>query len=58
MSSRSRGNPNKTSARERRFIIPAGAVHNATNKGTGVAKLVATYIVEKGKPLATPAPAK
>jgi len=30
-------------------------VHNATNKGTAVAKIVANYIVEKGKPLATPA---
>ena len=39
------------------FVIPAGQVHNATNTGTGVAKILATYIVEKGKPLATPAPA-
>jgi hypothetical protein len=34
------------------FIIPAGVVHNATNRGTGVAKIVATYVIEKGKPLA------
>jgi quercetin dioxygenase-like cupin family protein len=40
------------------FLIPAGQIHNATNTGTGVAKILATYIVEKGKPLATPAPAK
>jgi hypothetical protein len=39
-------------------VIPAGQIHNATNTGTGVAKILATYIVEKGKPLATPAPAK
>jgi quercetin dioxygenase-like cupin family protein len=39
------------------FVIPAGQIHNATNTGTGVAKILATYIVEKGKPLATPAPA-
>ena len=38
------------------FIIPAGQVHNATSSGPG--KILATYIVEKGKPLATPAPAK
>ena len=37
------------------FLIPAGTVHNARNSGTGKARLVATYIVEKGKPLATPA---
>ena len=38
------------------FIIPAGQVHNATASGPG--KILATYIVEKGKPLATPAPSK
>ena len=52
------GKPDKTVRAGEAFIIPAGAVHNATNKGTAVAKIVATYIVEKGKPLATPAPAK
>ena len=40
------------------FLIPAGTIHNATNTGTGAGKILATYIVEKGKPLATPAPAK
>jgi quercetin dioxygenase-like cupin family protein len=40
------------------FLIPAGTVHNATNAGTGKGRILATYIVEKGKPLATPAPAK
>lgn len=38
------------------FIIPAGEVHNATSTGAG--KILATYVVEKGKPLATPAPSK
>jgi quercetin dioxygenase-like cupin family protein len=38
------------------FLIPAGTVHNATNTGSGVGKILATYIVEKGKPLASPAP--
>jgi quercetin dioxygenase-like cupin family protein len=37
------------------FLIPAGTVHNATNTGTGAGKILATYVVEKGKPLATPA---
>ena len=36
------------------FSIPAGAVHNATNKGSGAARILATYIIEKGKPVATP----
>ena len=36
------------------FLIPAGTVHNATNTGTAAARVLANYIVEKGKPLATP----
>ena len=35
------------------FFIPAGTVHNATNRGSTRARVVATYIVEKGKPLLT-----
>jgi quercetin dioxygenase-like cupin family protein len=35
------------------FIVPAGTVHTATAKTA--AKILATYVVEKGKPLATPA---
>jgi len=49
------GKPNVTVKAGDSFIIPAGVVHTATNRGTGVAKIVATYVVEKGKPLATPA---
>ena len=52
------GKPNTTVSAGQAFIIPAGVVHNATNKGATVAKIVANYIVEKGKPLASPAPAK
>ena len=37
------------------FFAPSGTVHNATNKGTARARVLATYIVEKGKPLATAA---
>jgi quercetin dioxygenase-like cupin family protein len=36
------------------FLIPAGTVHNAKNTGKTAAKVLGTYIVEKGKPLATP----
>jgi len=38
------------------FFIPAGHVHAAKNSGTGAAKILSTYVVEKGKPLATPVP--
>ena len=38
------------------FVIPAGAKHDAHNIGSGPFKLVGVYVVEKGKPLATPAP--
>ena len=38
------------------FVIPAGAKHDAHNTGSIPLKLVAVYVVEKGKPLATPAP--
>jgi quercetin dioxygenase-like cupin family protein len=40
------------------FLITPGTVHNATNTGSGTARVVATYLVEKGKPLATPAAGK
>lgn len=36
------------------FIIPAGKAHDAKNTGTVPLKLVGVYVVEKGKPLATP----
>lgn len=52
------GKPAVTLTAGQTFLIPAGTIHNATNTGSGVAKILATYIVEKGKPLATPAPAK
>ena len=38
------------------FVIPAGARHDARNTGSEPFRLVAVYYVEKGKPLATPAP--
>src|SRR5438067_997497 len=40
---------------DKAFLIPPGTIHNATNKGSGAARILATYIVEKGKPVATPA---
>lgn len=37
------------------FVIAAGLVHDAHNPGSAPTKLVGVYVVEKGKPLATPA---
>jgi quercetin dioxygenase-like cupin family protein len=37
------------------FVVPAGVKHDAHNTGSGTLKLVGVYVVEKGKPLATPA---
>ncbi len=38
------------------FIIPGGTKHDAHNTGAQPLRLVGVYVVEKGKPLATPAP--
>jgi quercetin dioxygenase-like cupin family protein len=38
------------------FAIPAGVPHSATNKAPAPARVLANYIIEKGKPIATPAP--
>jgi quercetin dioxygenase-like cupin family protein len=35
------------------LFIPAGAIHAVRNVGSGEASELATYIVEKGKPLLT-----
>ncbi|KQX01857.1 cupin [Massilia sp. Root418] len=37
------------------FVIKAGVIHDARNTGTVPMKLVGVYVVEKGKPLASPA---
>ena len=37
------------------YQVPPGAVHDARSGDKGV-KVMAVYVVEKGKPLATPAP--
>jgi quercetin dioxygenase-like cupin family protein len=36
------------------FLIPAGQPHNAKNAGSGTTKVLANYIIEKGKPVAEP----
>ena len=49
------GEPARTVKAGESFTIPAGKIHNATASG-GAAKVVATYLVDKDKPLATPVP--
>ena len=52
------GKPAVTLGAGKTFFIPSGTIHNATNKGQSQARVLANYIVEKGKPVATPASAK
>jgi quercetin dioxygenase-like cupin family protein len=47
--------PRKIKAGES-FVVPAGVVHDAHNDSAAPVKLVGVYVVEKGKPLASPAP--
>jgi quercetin dioxygenase-like cupin family protein len=37
------------------FQVPANTPHAGGKPGTGKTRLIITYVVEKGKPLATPA---
>ena len=48
------GEPPRTLKAGEAFFVPAGVVHDGKNVGSGPAKVLATYIVEKGKPVATP----
>ena len=52
------GKPAVTLGAGKTFFIPAGTVHNATNKTSSPARVLANYIVEPGKPVATPVAAK
>jgi quercetin dioxygenase-like cupin family protein len=36
------------------LFVPARAIHSAKNVGSGNAAELATYVVEKGKPLVVP----
>jgi quercetin dioxygenase-like cupin family protein len=48
------GQPAKSLKAGDTFFIPAGTVHSAKNTGKAQALVLSTYVVEKGKPLATP----
>jgi len=47
------GKPPVTLKAGEALFIPAGTIHTAKNVGSGNAAELATYIVEKGKPLVT-----
>lgn len=49
------GKPPVTLKAGEALFIPAGTVHTAKNVGSGNGSELATYIVEKGKPLVVPA---
>src|ERR1041385_2663162 len=49
------GQPPRTVKAGESFFVPAGMVHDGRNVGSGPAKVLATYIGEKGKPVASPA---
>ena len=50
------GQPPRTVKAGESFVIPAGVIHDAHNTSSAQIKLVGVYVVEKGKPLASPAP--
>lgn len=50
------GQPPRTIKAGESFVVPAGIVHDAHNAGGAPTKLLGVYVVEKGKPLASPAP--
>ena len=50
------GQPDQTFKAGDSFQIPAGVPHDACTVPGQVFKILASYIVEKGKPLASPAP--
>jgi quercetin dioxygenase-like cupin family protein len=49
------GKPPVTLKAGQAFTVPKGAVHGVKSTGSAPAKLLATYIVEKDKPLRSPA---
>ena len=50
------GNPTMTYKAGDSFFIEAGKIHEGINKGTSPVKALATFVVEKGKPVTSPAP--
>jgi quercetin dioxygenase-like cupin family protein len=50
------GRPTATYKAGDAYIAEAGKIHEDINNGTTPVKLIAVYVVEKGKPLTSPAP--
>jgi quercetin dioxygenase-like cupin family protein len=50
------GRPTQTLKPGDVFFIPAGVPHDGHNVGSTKAALLSVFVVEKGRPLATPAP--
>jgi quercetin dioxygenase-like cupin family protein len=48
------GQPVKRLKAGEAFVVPAGKVHDLRNSSKAPVHLVGVYVVEKGKPLATP----
>jgi quercetin dioxygenase-like cupin family protein len=51
-----RGQPPRALAAGDSFSIPPRTVHSVKNAGPGALTMVSTYVVEKGQPIASPAP--
>jgi quercetin dioxygenase-like cupin family protein len=52
------GQPAKTLKTGDVFMVPAGTIHNGHPAAASTAKVLATYVIEKGKPVSSPAAAK
>jgi quercetin dioxygenase-like cupin family protein len=51
-----RGQPDKTLQAGDSFFNPRGAVHSVVAADSGDSMVISTWIVDKGKPMATPVP--
>jgi quercetin dioxygenase-like cupin family protein len=51
-----RGQPDKTLKAGDSFFNPRGSVHSVVSADSGESLVISTWIVDKGKPMATPVP--
>jgi quercetin dioxygenase-like cupin family protein len=51
-----RGQPSRSLASGDSFSIPPRTVHSVLNAGPGALTMLSTYVVDKGQPIASPAP--
>ena len=50
------GKPTTTYKAGESFYVEAGKIHEGINKETSPVKAIATFVIEKGKPLTTQVP--